>query len=64
MPNKSVVSVTMHKKDGWYVATSPDLTGLIVCHQNFVKFVQEIPQCIAALFKADYSMDVDVSPAK
>lgn len=58
---KNVVSVTMRKDNGWYIATSPDLAGLVVCHQDYVKFVQEIPACIKLLFKADRGMDVDVA---
>lgn len=60
MPDQSVVTVTMQKRDGWYIATSPNLIGLIVCHQNLVKFTQEIPECIRLLYRANYDMDVDV----
>lgn len=57
---KSVVTVTMKRENGWYIATSPDLEGFIVCHQNFIIFTQEIPICIKMLFKADHGMEVDV----
>ncbi len=57
---KSVVNVKMCRQDGWYVATSQDLDGLIVCHQSLLKLTQEIPACIKALFKANHGMDVDV----
>lgn len=60
MPKKSVVTVTMRRENGWYIATSPDLDGLIVCHQNLVKFTQEIPACIKLLYKTNLDMDVDV----
>jgi len=60
MPKKSIVNVTMIRENGWYVATSKDLTELIICHQNFVKFTNEIPACIKALYKANYNMEVDV----
>lgn len=60
MQKKSVVTVTMRRENGWYIATSPDLDGFIVCHQNFITFTQEIPACIKVLFKANHNMEVDV----
>lgn len=60
MADKSVVTVSMIRENGWYIATSPDLEGLIVTHQNFMKFAQEIPACIQLLYKANYGLDVDV----
>ena len=60
MPSKTIVNVTMTRENGWYIATSTDLSELIVCHQNFVRFTQEIPECIKALYKANHNMDVDV----
>lgn len=57
---KSVVTVSMKRENGWYIATSPDLVGLIVCHQNYVTFVQEIPECIKLIFKANHGIEVDV----
>jgi hypothetical protein len=46
-----IVNVEIIKENGWYIATSPDLPGLIVCHQKFLKFVKEIPECINALMQ-------------
>ena len=60
MSKKTVVTVTMRKENGWYIATSPDLEGFIVCHQNFLSFSQEIPACIKALYIADHGIEVDV----
>lgn len=60
MPQKSIVNVAMTRENGWYIATSQDLRELIVCNQNFVKFITEIPACIKALYKANHDMDVDV----
>jgi hypothetical protein len=57
---KAVVTVKMTRENGWYIATSPDLAGLIVCHQNFTKFVQEIPACIKMLFEAYQNTEVEV----
>ena len=60
MSNKTVVEVKMTKENGWYVATSQDLRGLIVCHQNFAQFTQERPECITALYRADHNAEVEV----
>lgn len=60
MPMKTVVTVAMRRENGWYIATSPDLKGLIVCHQSHAKFAQEIPLCIKVLFKANHGIDVEV----
>lgn len=57
---KSVVTVKIEKKEGWYMATSPDLKGLLVGHPNYVEFVNEIPKVIKALFKAQYGKEVQV----
>lgn len=63
MPAKSIVAVKISRENGWYVATSADLEGLIVCHQNRGTLAQEIPLCIKQIFKLDHGMDVDVDEA-
>jgi hypothetical protein len=60
MPIKSVVNVNIRRQDGWYVATSNDLKGFIVCHQSMAKLTQSMPECIEALFKANHGIDVQV----
>lgn len=57
---KSVINVRIERKNGWYIATSPDLLGLIVSHQKYVSLAEEIPQCIKMLLKAQYNFDVEV----
>jgi hypothetical protein len=54
------ITVTIRKIDEWYIATSPDLKGLVVCHPNLTEFTQEIPACIAALFRANHNREVEV----
>lgn len=60
MATKVVVTVKIIRENGWYIATSRDLDGLIVCHQNYIKFAQEIPACIKLLFQANRGLEVEV----
>lgn len=59
----SVILVNIRRLKDWYVATSEDLQGLHVADTDLGTVINEIPQCIKALFKAKHDMDVVVSEA-
>lgn len=60
MAEKSVVTVKIKRQEGWYIATSQDLDGFIVCHKSWTKLAQEVPLCIQALYQANHGVEVDV----
>jgi len=55
LPMKAtVVRVTIERgKSGLFLATSPDLKGLLVAEHSLVELEREIPVSIAALFTAN-----------
>lgn len=62
MSEKFVINVDICRGEGgYYIATSRDLRGLIVCTRKFLALAKEIPDCIIALlqkeFQADFSVD-------
>lgn len=61
MTKKTVVTVAVTKKYGWYIVTSPGIKELIVCHKDFDTLMAEIPECIKILYKLNYNMEVDIS---
>ena len=66
MGNKSyvgIVSVQHEAREGGYwVVTSQDLPGLLLCGKKPEKLASDIPKAISLLFKLNYGMSVDVKP--
>lgn len=61
MTDKLVINVNIERREGgYYLGTSPDLKGLLVCSKSFINFSQEIPEAIKLLLKAKFETDVDV----
>ncbi|MCK4710092.1 MAG: hypothetical protein KAU21_15845 [Gammaproteobacteria bacterium] len=65
----SVIRVQEELREGhFWVITSDDLAGLLLCGKEIKKLRADIPSAIKMLFKANYDMDVDVKalaePAK
>lgn len=60
MSEKSIINVKIRKLDGWYIATSNDLLGLMVAQQSIIKLTQEIPECIKIIYQAKFNAEVDV----
>lgn len=58
----SVIRVSEEMHEGCYwVLTSGDLAGFLLCGKDIKKLRADIPVAIKTLFKVNYNMDVEVS---
>ena len=59
-----VIRVTVERnRDGWYMATSPDMPGLLVANPDESATIEDISTTISALYKAQHGLDVVVREA-
>ena len=59
----SVISVCEERRDGgFWVLTSENLAGLLLCGKDLKKLRLDVPAAIKMLFKMNYEMDVEVCP--
>ena len=59
-----MVSVKIKKgHDGFFVATSKEMPGLVLAHKDIQFVLQDIPLAIIALYKANYGIDAEVIQA-
>jgi hypothetical protein len=64
MQKPSIIRVSIKARDdGWLTATSPDLPGLFLAHQELKVILAEAPSAIEILFKAQNNVDVTVIAA-
>lgn len=59
-PAEIINVVIGRNRDGWYVARSDALPGLFIAHEEIDAVVADVPAAIAALYQADYGMEVKV----
>ena len=48
------------REDGFFVVTSPDLPGLLLCGDDVDVLIEQAQEVIGGLFKLNHGMDVDV----
>ena len=51
-PKPTIIIVNIDTVRGWHVATSEDLTGLFVTNNDLSSLTREIPEVIAAMYRA------------
>ena len=57
-----LVQVVSELKNGYWVVTSKDMPGLLLCGKTLKELMQDIPAAIKLLFKHNYDMDIEVVP--
>lgn len=59
-----VVNVQCIRQDGGYwVVSSDELPGLLLCGKVLKKLIEDVPNSIRLLFKLNYKMEVDIIAA-
>lgn len=59
------ITLDISVNNGWYIATSKDLKGFFVAHEDFEVFLKEIPEVIKLIKNhGEGSCIVHVSPIK
>jgi len=62
--NPELVNVRIRKElDGYFVATSVELPGLVLASTDARAVMDDIPVAIVALYKANFDVDVEVVEA-
>lgn len=47
-----IVKVSIERAEGWYVAKSDDMPGLLVAHTNLDKVWNDVPTVIEAMYRS------------
>jgi hypothetical protein len=59
-----IVNIKIRKEpDGFFVATSVELPGLVLAHKDIRMVLQDVPTAIVALYKANFDIDAEVIEA-
>ena len=59
-----LIRIRFQEKDGWWNATSPDLEGFYVAHQDPEYILQHIPEAIETLYSMRNNVDCKVVHAE
>jgi len=61
MTEKStVVLVNIESVQEWFAASSEDLHGFFMAHDDLGELISDIPEAIKVLYKTQHGLDVDV----
>ena len=56
------VNVKVVKRDDWFVATCGQLPGLYLVHQDKDAVLEDVPEAVKVLIKAQHGLDAQVLP--
>jgi divalent metal cation (Fe/Co/Zn/Cd) transporter len=64
LEHPEIVNINIRKEmDGYFVATSAELPGLVLASADVHAIAEDIPKAIKALYKANFDIDVEVMEA-
>lgn len=55
--------IEANREDGFYAISSKDLPGLVLGGKDLFALLKDVPAAIALLFKLNYGLKVQVTPA-
>ena len=55
-----VIRIDLQKQDGWHVATSKDLPGFVLAHQDRDKLIEDVPDAVRLLYSKRHNVDCQV----
>ncbi len=58
------VNVKITERDGWFVAICKELPGFYLVHQDREAILEDVPEAIRVLVKAQHDLDCRVLPMK
>ena len=59
-----LITINFEEKDGWHIATSPDLPGFILADPKFDEIIDDLPEAIRILYSSRHKVDCKVVSLK
>ena len=57
-----LITVNFEERDGWHIATSPELPGFILADQNKDEIIDDLPEAICVLYSARHNVECRLVP--
>ena len=55
-----LINVNFEKKDGWHIATSPELPGFILADLDIDEIIDDLPEAIRVLYSHRHNIECGV----